>query len=187
MHLDETLHFVATLHPDLIETKSKNYDGSLFTRQEKEKQILDFYRNKKAIPLCIDHCGADHCHFIVPEKERIGYVDDLFIGKKGDLMVKLSLDMNHPYFPRISQGLRKEPWGVSVWIEHNKYYNTKELTHVALTTDPYFGPQGTYLHKFDIGERGVYRAIAKDYYQEGCGECFATKELKKKLNGMEEN
>lgn len=180
------MHAIATLHPTLSETKSPNYDGGFFTRSEKEKQIKDFYRKGKKIPLCIDHCGANTCNFIVPDKERIGYVDDLFIGKNGDLMVKLSLDTKHPYFPGISQDVHssRERWGVSVWIENNRTKREKELTHVALTTDPYFASRNTFLHGFSLNDRDAQREIARKYYKEGDGECFATRELKQKLHSM---
>jgi hypothetical protein len=178
-------HFIATLHPSLVETKSPNYNGDFFTRKEKEKQVIAFYRKKQKIPLCIDHCGANSCHFVVPDKERIGYVDDLFIGKKGDLMVKLSLDNKHAYFPRISQDIHSgKSWGVSVWIENNRTLKNKELTHVALTTDPYFASRNTFLHKFDFNDRNIMRAIGRQYYKEGEGECFATREFKQKLHSM---
>lgn len=179
-------HFIATLHPDLEETRDKSYSGGFFTRDDKKRQILDFYQKKKHIPLCIDHCGANTCHFIVPEGERIGHVNDLFIGKNGDMMVKLELDKKHPAYVQISQGLhlKNEKWGVSVWIEHNKRTRDKQLTHVALTTDPYFASRNTFLHKFGYKEEHMDREIARCYYKDGDGESFASPELKKKLRGI---
>ena len=101
-------------------------------------------------------------------------------------MVKLSLDPKHAYFSGISQDIHsgRERWGVSVWIENNRTKREKELTHVALTTDPYFASRNTFLHKFDLNDRNIQRTIARNYYKEGEGECFATKELKKKLHRM---
>jgi hypothetical protein len=179
-------HFIATLHPDLEETRNKNYRGGHFSLEEKKKQIRDFYGKKQHIPLCIDHCGANTCNFVVPEGERIGKVNDLFIGRNGDMMVKLELDKKHPAYVQISQGLhmKNEKWGVSVWIEHNKRTREKQLTHVALTTDPYFAERNTFLHKFGFKEEHINNEIARQYYKEGDGECFASEELKKKLKSM---
>lgn len=179
-------YFIATLHPDLIETRSKGYKGAFFTQEDKKKQISDFYGKKQHIPLCIDHCGANTCHFVVPEGERIGKVNDLFIGKNGDMMVKLELDKKHPAYVQINQGihLKKERWGVSVWIEYNRRTGEKQLTHVALTTDPYFASRNTFLHKYDFKEKHVDREIARTYYKEGEGQSFASPELQKKMRGM---
>lgn len=181
------MYFVATLHPNLVEDK-----GLFFTQTEKEKQIRDFYEKKQVIPLCIDHCGADTCGFIVPEKERIGYVVDLFNNKKGELMVKLRLDGSHPAYKLIHQGmqLRRERWGVSVWIECD--YNTrlkqmnKSLTHVALTTDPLFAKHNTFLHQFSFDEHPLDRIIAQHYYDEQNPQCYASPQLKQKIKGMRE-
>jgi hypothetical protein len=184
------MYRLATLHPNLQEAKSEHYDGLFFTKRDKEKQIREFYQKKQEIPLCIDHCGAETCGFIVPEKERIGTVVDLFNNKRGEMMVKFKLDNNHPAYQQINQGinLKGEKWGVSVWIENarNRRLGTtdKQLTHVALTTDPFFASHGTFLHRYAIDEKGIDKEIARIYYDEKSDECFASDELKRKLQGV---
>jgi len=181
------MYYVARLHPDLRETWDKSYKGGFFTRAEKEKQILEFYREKQSIPLCIDHCGATTCGFVVPETERIGRVVDLFNNEKGEMMVKMQLDDNHREYPRIRRGmaLQGERWGVSVWIDKWSQTGKKVLSHVALTTDPLFASYDTFLMPpHSLFEHFVDREIAKQYYREKRGLCFAAPEFRKKLEGM---
>src|SRR5687768_6379890 len=101
------MHCVATLHPDLVDARSENYIGGFFTEKEKKKQIIDFHKNKskKGIPLCIDHCNANKCGFVVPEKERIGNVTGLFNGKEGQMFVKFKLDNKHEAYSLINKGI----------------------------------------------------------------------------------
>jgi hypothetical protein len=184
------MYRLATLHPNLQEASSEHYDGLFFTKAEKEKQIRDFYQKKQEIPLCIDHCGADTCGFIVPEDERIGSVVDLFNNKRGEMMVKFKLDNNHPAYRLINQGidLNGEKWGVSVWIETKRNLRMgttdKQLTHVALTTDPFFASHGTFLHRYAIDEKALDREIARIYYDERNTECYASAEFKDRLRGI---
>lgn len=178
------MYCVATLHPDLVEARHPDYHGGFFTEREKRRLIRKFYKQKLEIPLCIDHCGAQTCGFVVPDSERIGHVVDLFNGRDGQLMVKMKLDNRHPAYARINRGMEiyKELWGVSVWID---FYNTgrKELTHVALTTDPLFASQGTWIHARGLEERLMDEVIAKHFYKHGDKHCYATPEFEKRLSG----
>jgi hypothetical protein len=179
------MYCIATLHPDLVEARRPGYRGVFFTRREKRKLIREFYAKRLEIPLCIDHCGATTCGFVVPEAERIGRVCDLFNDERGQLMVKLKLDNTHPAYARINRGMEihKELWGVSVWID---YYSTgrKALTHVALTTDPLFAAHGTWIHGYGLEEYKLDRAVARHFYQEGRGQCFAAPDYQRRLTGI---
>lgn len=161
------------------------------TRHEQEQQILAFYKSKKKIPLCLDHGGDDTDEtFSVKKEDRIGEVRDLFINKEGSMMVKFKLDNNHSFYPEIKQGiqLKGEQWGVSIWIyqmlDERTGKVTKELGHVALTQDPLFGKHGTFFYGYGVLEQGVDKAIAENFYQEGTGESFASKEFKQKLKSI---
>jgi hypothetical protein len=176
------MYYLATLHPQL---KKRNRYG-YFSRREMERQVLDFYHNKEYVPICIDHCGASTAGFVVPREERVGAVEDLFINQRGQMMVKMKLDPTHGEYPRLCQSLDNPAhhWGVSVWIDQIAPGN-KKLTHVALTDDPYFAQDNTFVHAgTSIGTRPMDRIIHEKYYSEGEGLCFASKELKEKLYCM---
>lgn len=179
-------YFVAPLHPDLVEARAPGYRGGFFTRAEKERQIDAFYAERQEIPLCIDHCGAATCGFVVPERERIGRVVDLFNDARGRLMVKLKLDNRHAAYARIHRGmqLRGERWGVSVWIDRDARGN-KRLTHVALTTDPAFAALDTFLQSEAVEEWALDREIVRRHYRgRGHGQCYAAPAFEKRLAGI---
>lgn len=160
------------------------------TRADKEVQIREFYRKQLRIPLCLDHCHADRAGFVVPERDRIGYVEDLFINRDDGMMVKFKLDNGHPAYAQIYNGMvdRREAWGLSVWVD--RYQNrktgkvTKLLTHVALTLDPRFADYKTYMYQYSLNNDTMNNVIARQFYRSGDGGCFATAEFKKKLVGM---
>ena len=182
------LYCVATLQPNL---QGIDLDDEFFTRAEKEAQIERFYRQQKRIPLCIDHCNAQEWNFVVPERERIGYVLDLFIGANNDMMVKFRLDPKHKAYAQIYNGIahKREAWGVSVWIERLQDRNdsrkvTKELTHVALTTIPRFADYGTYMHRYAVTEPKIDAIIAREFYFKGFGRCYASPQFERQLQGV---
>lgn len=184
------MYFVSNLQPK-IHVIDSQYNDMFLTRREQEEQIRSFYRSKKKIYLCLDHGGDDTDRtWSIPKGDRIGEVRDLFINKEGMMMVKLKLDDNHPFYREINQSMhvKKEGWGVSMWIYHMEDTRTGEISkilgHVALTKDPLFGQFGTYFYGYGVLEQGVDKAIGEQFYQEGSGESFAAKELKAKIKGM---
>lgn len=184
------MHYLSNLQPKAHVIDSQ-YDDMFLTRAEQEQEVLKFYRTKKKLPLCLDHGGDNTNHtWKTTKKDRIGEVTDLFINKDGMMMAKFKLDSDHEFFPRIQHDLhvKKEDWGVSIWIYHMENQKTgeihKELGHVALTQDPLFGKFGTFLYGYGVIEAGVDKAIGEQFYEEGKGESFASKELKQKIRGM---
>lgn len=181
------LYCVATLQPCL---QGIDQDDEFFTRLEKEAQIARFYRQQKKIPLCIDHCNAQEWNFVVPERERIGYVLDLFINKDNAMMVKFRLDPKHKAYGQIYDGVarKKQAWGVSVWIERLQDRETgkvsKELTHVALTTIPRFADYGTYMHRYAVTEPKIDAIISREFYFKGWGHCYAAPQFEQQILGM---
>lgn len=169
--------------------KDDVYDEYL-TRADNERQILQFYRTKRKIPLCLDHGDGDRPGYIVPERDRIGYVLDLFIGRQNALMAKFKLSNKHEAYNRIHDGIteRHEPWGLSVWIERLEDRTTgrvvKKLTHIALTLDPFFADYNSYMYRYSLNENLINNAILGDLYWPGAGCCYGTREFKKKLLGM---
>lgn len=187
-------YHLAKLHPNLVDDRdAANHQGLLLTREEKERVVNDFYTRKQHIPLCVDHCNATRGGFVVPEHERIGQVLDLFNDKHGQMLVKFKLDGEHPSFKPLIQGMhsQKEQWGVSVWVDVARQggpggpITGKNLTHVALTRDPYFAHHNTFMRDWSDTESGIDRLIAKKHlFTEGDGECFASQSLKDKLKGV---
>lgn len=183
------MYFLSTLHPKNSDINGQ-YRGMYFSRPDKESQIRKFYRERLNVPLCLDHCGGESAGVVVSPEERIGRVLDLFINRNGEMMAKLKLDDRHPAYRKIKDGIHSkgEKWGVSVWIQHVKNLETgrisKELGHVALTTDPLFAEHNTFLHWYGVQESGIDKMIAKDFYHEGVGQSFSAREMKLKLEGI---
>ncbi len=183
---------LAKLHPNLVDDRDSRHQGLLLTRQEKERVISDFYAQQQHIPLCVDHCNATRGGFVVPPEERIGRVLDLFNDRHGQMLVKFQLDGTHPTFSPLMRGMHElgEQWGVSVWIDVARDGRTgsikdKQLTHVALTQDPYFANHNTFLRDWSPTSTGIDSLIVKKaLYSEGQGECYATDALKAKLKGV---
>lgn len=165
-------------------------DDEFMTRRDNEIQIHNFYRHKQRIPLCLDHCGADRAGFVVPERDRIGYVLDLFINRDNALMVKFRLTPKHAAYNRVHDGLtkRSEAWGLSVWVERRQNRHTgavsKTLTHVALTLDPRFAEHRSYMYRYALNENLINDVILGQFYWPGDGACYGAREFKRKLLGM---
>jgi len=180
------MYFLAKLQPNLKEP------GDFFTVSEKKRQIDQFYAQRQHIPLCIDHCNAPPvAGFVVPERDRIGRVVDLLTNRQGDLLVKLVLDQSHEAYARINKSiaLDHQKWGVSVWIDTidsgtRQQGVYKQLTHVALTTDPYFAKHNTFLHKWQLQEAPLDRIIARELYAAGEGDSYAHPSLVDKLKAV---
>jgi hypothetical protein len=172
---------VATLQPQ------QGQQPTLFLRRdEMVRQIDAFYTMSQRIPLCIDHCGAQTCGFVVPAQERIGHVTDLWVNAQGQLMVKLWLDGSHRAFKQINQGIfhSGERWGVSVWLD--QLFDVKILTHVALTTNPFFARQGTWLHGWNLYEGPMDREIASKHFDSASDVCYGHRCFLEKLDGVSE-
>lgn len=186
-------YHLAKLHPNLVDDRDPRHQGLLLTRAEKERVIQDFYAHQQHIPLCFDHCGATQGGFVVPQKDRIGRVLDLFNDRHGQMLVKFQLDGEHPTFSPLMRGLHQEGerWGVSVWIDVARAggpqgpITQKQLTHVALTQDPYFANHNTFLRDWSPTPTGIDKLVVeKGLYQAGVGECHAGEPFLAKLKGV---
>ena len=179
------MYFVSSILPHLKETTDPNYVGMWLTINNKREVINKFYRSKRELSLCIDHCNAQEAGFVVPYKERIGRVLDLLIDEEGVLIAKCILYNDDERFSNIIQGInfRKEKWGVSVWLDIDDN-NIKDLTHVALTLDPYFKDHNSYIHEYSTNEESIDKIIIKNYYIESKGECYISDNFKKRLEPL---
>lgn len=183
------MYFLATLHPALEETKKEGYNGKWLTLKEKKAVIDDFYAAQRALPLRMEHGELAYGNTVPPE-ERVGKVMDLFLDKVGNIVAKCHLTEKEAVQQVGSDGVKKKAkWGVSVWLD--LYYPRgeqgpceKKLTHVAMTTDPWFAEHHTYIHHWAVSEKGIDAQLAQDYYREGDGECYVKGPLTEKLKGI---
>jgi len=188
------MYFIAKLHPRLVETQTDGYKGKWLTKREKQREIKRFYEKNLQIPLNIGHFDCDRFGFVSPLRSNnvnIGRVIDMFNDKNGELVIKALLYNTHPAYKQINQGvyLSGEKWGVSIWL-NLMYENgfdsgptTKCITHVALTTDPYFASEGTYIYHWGLSEAAVDKTIHELYYDEKNSNCYAMPQLIEKLAG----
>jgi hypothetical protein len=176
------MYFVSTIHPHLKETEDPKYNGDWLTIEGKRNVVNKFYRQKRELPLCIDHCNANQGGFVVPYDQRIGKVLDLLIDENGDLIAKGLLFEDDEHYAEIAQGIivRKEKWGVSVWMDIDDG-NGKDLTHVALTLNPYLKDYNSYIHQYSHCEEAIDNVIVQHYYNKSKGHCYISNQFKQKL------
>lgn len=155
------MFFIAKLHPKLAETEEKNYNGLLLNRAGKEAVVTRFYAEKQNIPLSIDHRDIGAFGY-VKDSNRVGRVVDLFINSREELMMKCELFREHGEgYKEVNQGIfrKKERWGVSVGLvgvkDQDARIKARNLVHVALTTDPAFASEGTFLSHWGLDEKKV--------------------------------
>lgn len=183
------MFFIAKLHPKLAETEEKNYNGLLLNRAGKEAVVTRFYTEKQNIPLSIDHRDIGAFGY-VKDANRVGRVTDLFINGREELMMKCELFRQHSEgYKEVNQGIfrKKERWGVSVGLvgvkDKDARIKARNLVHVALTTDPAFAKEGTFLSHWGLDERKVNTALRKLCIEEGYTG-FYRPELMAKLEGV---
>ena len=181
------MYFLCTIHPELEETKTKEYIGGWMTLEEKKEAIEHFYKTNQNIALSIDHKADKTYGSFIPKNERVGKILDLFNDKDGDLVAKCILYKDSSdAFNRINEGfhINKEKWGVSMRIDWCMAIDgkiDKKLTHLALTLTPYLGKQGTYIHHWSTNEKAIDLTIDREYYNENVGSCYASNQLKNKI------
>jgi hypothetical protein len=187
-------YYLVKLHPNLVDDRLPHHSGLYRERAEKENCVKGFYDKTRHIPLCVDHCNNTTPGFVVPDSERIGHIVDMFIDRQGQVITKLYLKPDHPEFKRITQSMikDKQAWGASVAIDVAREGGpqgrimSKELTHVALTTDPYFAQHNTFIRDFapEGHEKALDRFVANNLYKENDGECFTGQAYGAKLKEM---
>lgn len=180
------MFLIAKLHPRLEETEQADYDGLWLNREASKTIIKRFYATKQELPLCIDHRGGSQTGYVKGE-DRVGRVSDLFLNKEGELMVKCELFNHHQQgYKEVNQGIfrNKERWGVSVGLVNvndpvTGKKRSSNLVHVALTNDPAFGAQGTYLTEWALSEEGIDKILSTKY-----ADAEFSPQLSAKLEGM---
>lgn len=177
------MYLVAKLHPKVAAYESAEYQGDYLSVKDQERVIRDFYEQERDVPLCKDHMGTDSTGFVRYD-DRIGRVVDLFTNKDHELMVKCQLYPEHNAYNEVNRSIFNEgkKWGVSVGLAnlkdpHNGTVLEKNLVHVALTMDPAFGSQNSYLFDWGLFEDDVDRKIAQKYVGNG----YASDVFRKKM------
>ncbi len=188
------MYLLAKLHPHLEKTEEENYVGPWLSRKAKEEIITRFYKEKKCIPLCIDHRDRDRLGYIKHENV-VGRVCDLFIDKNDELIMKCEVESapEHKGYQEIVNGMfmKREKWGVSVGLVKMSDPSTgnvvsRNLVHVALTTDPGFARHGTFITKWALSDDAINRVITRDYMndREALNKVYAVGPLQEKLQGI---
>ena len=181
------MFLLAKLHPRLEETEQEGYQGDWLSRAAKERVVNRFYQEKQRIPLCIDHrdIGAfGH----VKEGNRVGQVKDLFINGQGELMMSCELFNHHrAAYKEVNQGIfrDKKLWGVSVGMANTKRGDgtkSRNLVHVALTSDPAFAAHDTFVTHWGLNEKKLNKVIAGQMKGDG----LYRPELLHKLEGVKD-
>lgn len=182
------MFLLAKLHPHLSDTESENYNGPWLNRKGKEEIIERFYREKKRIPLCIDHRDTGDFGYVKPEN-TVGRVCDLFIDKDSNLILKCELSKKHQSGYKEVAGdifTRQARWGVSVGtskiVNPKTGTSSRHLAHVAFTKEPGFGDYDTYISDWGLEEAAINRVIAKKYPPKDSLLMHET--LRNKLEGM---
>jgi hypothetical protein len=186
------MYFIATLHP-LIDPNSQDAKDGYLSVSDKRDIIRDFYTpGAEEIPLCVNHGEGDvvGAGYKVAIEDRIGKVLDLFNNKEGEMVVKCVLSPESKHYQSVNQSIFTDnaKWGVSVWVDITDFKDDvtpvkKNLTHVALTNEPYFGEYNTFIHHWSLNETAIDRVISEEYIkgEENEGHSFITVEFRQKL------
>lgn len=185
----ERMFLIAKLFPRLEEPEQKDYDGTLLNRADKEALVRRFYTEKLEIPLCIDHRNVSKLGY-VKGNDRVGRVSDIFVNQDEELMIKCELFRRHgDGYREINQGMfsKRERWGVSVGVVKSPS-GARNLVHVALTNDPAFAKEGTYITHWSTDEEKVDAALRNvvmtQKQKTSAYKGFVSPQLKAKLEGM---
>jgi hypothetical protein len=177
------MYILAKVHPEL--QQQDNPGGNwLNNRTEREKEIERFYEQKSELPLDLNHQDIGR-YGLVPYKNRVGRVVDLFNNAEGELMMKAYVDLKHANSPQIKQWMQdhKKPLGVSPGVCQTPD-GRRHLVHVALTQDPAFARYGTYVQQWSRDEEAMDREIALKYYNETPQQFYAHQSLRDRLKSM---
>jgi hypothetical protein len=107
-------------------------------------------------------------------------------------MMKCELFRRHgDGYREVNQGMfsKKERWGVSVGVVKAPN-GARNLVHVALTNDPAFAKEGTYISHWGLNEEKVDAALCKMVMKQPQSPSgtkyggFLSQELKTKLEGV---
>lgn len=188
------MYFLCTAQPETPEIGDKDYFGGFLTVKEKPGAIDSFYKDAEHIPLCMGHVAEESFGSSVPASMSVGKVVDLFMEKDGDLVAKCLLTMdNEEVYKTVMQDIVKngKAWGVSVRIDWSMPDGLesggpvfKQITHLALTQQPYLGDHGAYIHHMAFDEKKIDEILLREYYKQGDGHCYASDTLMDKLGIM---
>lgn len=188
------MYLLAKLHPHLKEAEKKDYKGPWLNTEAKKEIMTRFYRDKKRVPLSIDHRDLGPMGLVKPENV-VGEVCDLFLDKDSELILKCKLSNKHKDgYQEINSGIfreRQTPMGVSVGLANVPDgiggIKSRHLVHVALTKTPGFGQYNTFITHAGLEEKAINKVILEKYADGGASlsKLFVMGGLKDKLEGMD--
>jgi hypothetical protein len=176
------MYIFAKVHPEL--DASDNPGNFWLNKAEREQEIQRFYEQKAEIPLDLNHTDIGR-YGLVPHKNRVGRIVDLFNNAEGELMMKAHINLKHANSDQIKQWMsdKQRPLGVSPGV-CNTPQGTRHLVHVALTQDPAFSRYGTYVDSWAINEKDLDRQIAHKYYREEPQQFYTHDTVRERLKSM---
>ncbi len=112
---------------------------------------------------------AERMHFVVPEDKKIGLLHETMVDSYGNLHTIGELFYNKPETEMIKNGiLMGEKWGLSFGTDFEEIVGqgrvaSKRFTHLGITKDPEFGPEGTWIKVMTDNTRDLHKIIQEHY------------------------
>lgn len=170
------MYFVGTALPHTPAADGPSWRTIQLTRAQKTRlvDIID-QRDLAPVPLCIDHgdASADAVEggsglYVLSPKYIIGRVIGGMVGANGNLLLVGAIDALTPEALRVLSGIRDrgERWGLSLgtdiaWDSPDEYYvRDKRVSHVGVTLDPAYGPEGSFFHDIATSLQAILDVLA---------------------------
>lgn len=144
----------------------KDSNGTLLLLEEK-KAIADQWSAPGAsrrTPVVMEHADMRYVTDVTPPSAIVGYISGGLVGPDRSLYAILEVDRTHPVVRNVLDDLysQRRKWGVSL-MTRVFADGTKEIEHIGLTTDPAFGPEGSWAYEFALQAPPFRQAIRNRY------------------------
>lgn len=170
--------FIGTAQPHLARADGPADRTSFLTVDEKRAwadRVASW--DTGFVPLCIDHAGgeqagapgADRGQFVVPGKLQIGRLWGAGVSPTKGLLTMGEIFWDRPEARAIADSIeRKEHWGLSLCtnLRHDAAgarVLAKDVTHVGVTRDPEFAPEGAIIHRAYRSWQGAVDDLVHGY------------------------
>jgi hypothetical protein len=180
--------FIATIQPEM---RDKENHVQLLDDKEKRNFVRNIRSSEEKIPLCVEHADGDGHGFVVPYDRRIGFVEDVFVDKRNNLVIEGEMFQSEEG-KRILQDYLHDgkKYGVSAWTDLKMYPGKgkdgsdlieKKITHIGITRNPALGEENSYIHEFSNSKEAIHKKIRESYFDMNDDKVsFANESSKKK-------